>query len=203
MYLTIKRIFDISGAAFGLLVMSPVLLFIAIWIRMTMGAPILFRQKRPGLHGKPFEMLKFRTMTNERDDNGELLPDEKRLTRLGRFLRKTSLDEFPEFINVLKGDMSLVGPRPLLMQYLPYYTEREKKRHNVRPGITGLSQVSGRNFLPWDERLEMDVKYVETLSLWCDIVIIWKTALQVLVRKDVAVTPALIGKRLDHERQRG
>ncbi len=137
MYLTIKRIFDISGAAFGLLVMSPVLLFIAIWIRMTMGAPILFRQKRPGLHGKPFEMLKFRTMTNERDDNGELLPDEKRLTRLGRFLRKTSLDEFPEFINVLKGDMSLVGPRPLLMQYLPYYTEREKKRHNVRPGITG------------------------------------------------------------------
>jgi lipopolysaccharide/colanic/teichoic acid biosynthesis glycosyltransferase len=157
---------------------------------------------RPGLQEKPFVIFKFRTMTNARDMDGKLLPDDQRLTSLGSFLRKTSIDELPELINVLKGDMSIVGPRPLFMEYLSYYTNREHLRHSVRPGITGLSQVNGRNYLPWDERLEMDVRYVEKMSFLLDIKIIFKTFFQVLKAKNVAVLPGSIGVPLSVYRQR-
>ncbi|TFH21452.1 MAG: sugar transferase [Bacteroidia bacterium] len=180
-----KRIFDILVSLIGILVSLPFLLvlFILIWIKL--GWPVFFTQQRPGLNAIPFKMVKFRTMTNERDSQGKLLADHLRVTGLGRFIRKSSLDELPELFNVLKGDMSIVGPRPLLVKYLPFYTEREQKRHKVRPGITGLAQVNGRNLLSWDKRLEMDVKYVETLSIWMDMRIIFLTAVQVIRRRDV------------------
>jgi sugar transferase EpsL len=179
----IKRIIDICGAIFGLLAMSPVLLVTAIGIRCSMGAPILFQQERPGKNGAPFFMLKFRTMTKVRDENGELLPDADRLTRIGRFLRKTSLDEFPEFINVLKGDMSLVGPRPLLMQYLPLYSQEQARRHDVRPGVTGWAQISGRNTLSWEEKFKLDVWYVDHCNLRLDMKIILLT-IWTVIRRD-------------------
>jgi lipopolysaccharide/colanic/teichoic acid biosynthesis glycosyltransferase len=181
----IKRIFDILISLTVLLLSLPVLLvlFVLIWIRL--GRPVFFTQERPGRHAVSFRMIKFRTMTNERDDHGELLPDQLRITPLGRFIRKTSLDELPELFNVLKGDMSMVGPRPLLTKYVPYYSERELRRHEVRPGITGLAQVSGRNLLGWDNRLEMDVQYVETRSFWLDMKIIVLTAIQVIRQRDV------------------
>lgn len=194
---TMKRWIDICGALFGLLLLSPILLVIVVLVRLHMGSPVLFKQQRPGLHGKPFFILKFRTMANTKDINGNLLPDEKRLTKLGRFLRKTSLDEFPELINVLKGEMSLVGPRPLLMKYLPYYTEEEMKRHDVRPGITGLAQVSGRNLLPWDERLKIDVDYVNRQSLLLDAFIILRTIVEVFAVKNIVLNHWL---DLDDER---
>ena len=180
-----KRIFDIIVSLIGILVSLPFLLvlFALIWIKL--GRPVFFTQERPGRFAIPFKMIKFRTMTNERDSQGKLLADHLRITGLGRFIRKTSLDELPELFNVLKGDMSVVGPRPLLVKYLPYYTEREQKRHKVRPGITGLAQVNGRNLLSWDKRLEMDVIYVETLSIWLDIRIIFLTAIQVIRQRDV------------------
>lgn len=180
-----KRLFDIVVSLLGLLVALPilVLLFLFIWIKL--GWPVFFTQERPGRNALPFKMIKFRTMTNERDSEGKLLPDTLRITGLGRFIRKTSLDELPELFNVLKGDMSIVGPRPLLVKYLPYYTEREKLRHKVRPGITGLAQVSGRNLLTWDKRLEMDVVYVETVSPWLDLKIIFLTFVQVIRQRDV------------------
>lgn len=187
MYPYFKRIFDFIASFFGLLLLSPVLLIISIIVLIKHGHPILFTQKRPGKNEQIFKMFKFRTMTNERDEHGVLLPDKKRLTKFGSFLRKTSLDELPELINVIKGDMSLIGPRPLLIKYLPYYTTKEKKRHDVRPGITGLAQISGRNFLNWDKRLSTDVKYVENLSLKLDINIFIQTISCVISMKDVSV----------------
>jgi len=196
----IKRLIDLCGALFGLLLLSPVLLVVALLVRLQMGSPVLFKQQRPGLHGKPFDMLKFRTMTNAKDDNGQLLPDAQRVTWFGNFLRKTSIDELPELINVLKGDMSLVGPRPLLMRYFPYYTDKEMRRHDVRPGITGLAQINGRNLLNWDERLRMDVEYVEHHNLMLDLWIIFKTLGKVLGQKDVVIADHNPLQDLDMER---
>lgn len=170
-----KRFFDCSCSLAAIIVLSPVLLIAAILVRVKLGSPVVFKQQRPGKDEKIFNIYKFRTMTDERDENGKLLPDCERLTSFGRFLRKTSIDELPELFCILKGDMSVVGPRPLLVEYLPYYTQREKMRHTVRPGLSGLAQVNGRNFLSWDERLELDVKYVENISFKTDCMIILKT----------------------------
>lgn len=197
-----KRVVDLLLTVPILIALSPFLGAVALLVRARLGRPVLFRQIRPGLHEKPFELLKFRTMTDARDDHGKLLPDTERLTSLGAFLRKTSIDELPELINVIKGDMSLVGPRPLLLEYLPYYTQRERLRHAVRPGITGLSQIHGRNYLPWDDRLEMDVQYVENISFLLDIKIILQTLIQVLKRQDVEVVPGVVGSPLSTYRQK-
>jgi lipopolysaccharide/colanic/teichoic acid biosynthesis glycosyltransferase len=199
-----KRIFDIIISLTGILVLLPffIVLFALIWIKL--GRPVFFTQERPGRHAIPFKMIKFRTMTNERDAQGNLLADHLRISGLGRFIRKTSLDELPELFNVLKGDMSVVGPRPLLVKYLPYYTEREQKRHNVRPGITGLAQVNGRNLLTWDKRLEMDVIYVETLSIWLDMRIIFLTMIQVIQQRDVlAVSSETVPDFDDYRKDQG
>lgn len=182
----IKRLFDIVLSGMGLLVLSPVFLLLAILVRTKLGSPILFRQERPGLHQKIFTLKKFRTMTDKRDSNGNLLPDSERLTSFGKFLRSTSLDELPELWNIFVGDMSLIGPRPLLVSYLPYYTEREQLRHTVRPGLTGLAQVSGRNFLVWDKRLEKDVEYVENLTFFNDLHILFRTVQVALTPSNVA-----------------
>ena len=184
--LVIKRVFDIFVASFLLLMLAPVMGVLALLIWFTMGAPVLFRQVRPGLHGKPFVMYKFRTMTNKQDEEGNLLPDEQRLTHLGRFLRSTSLDELPELWNVLKGDMSLVGPRPLLMEYLPLYTPEQFRRHEVKPGITGWAQVNGRNALTWEEKFKLDVWYVDNLSFFLDIKILFLTLWKVLRREGIS-----------------
>jgi len=180
-----KRFFDIIVSFIALIVFMPflVLLFLLVWIKL--GWPAFFTQERPGKNAIPFQMIKFRTMTNERDPDGNLLPDQLRITGLGRFIRKASLDELPEIFNVLRGDMSIVGPRPLLVKYLPYYSKRESMRHQVRPGITGLAQVNGRNLLSWDKRLEMDVQYVENRSFWLDLKIIFITAGNVIRQRDV------------------
>ena len=183
---TFKRILDGVVAAVALIVLSPLLAGLALLIRLTMGAPVLFRQQRPGLHGKPFTLYKFRTMTDERDAQGNLLPDEQRLTRLGRFLRSTSLDELPELWNVLKGDMSLVGPRPLLMEYLPLYTPEQFRRHEVKPGITGWAQINGRNALTWEEKFKLDVWYVDHLSFFLDMKILFLTLWKVLTREGIS-----------------
>jgi len=196
-----KRILDFCGALSALIVLGPLLVGLAGLIRCKLGPGVVFGQKRPGLHEKIFTIFKFRTMTNERDQNGKMLPDEQRLTPLGAFLRKSSLDELPELINILRGEMSLVGPRPLLAEYLPYYTDRERLRHSVRPGMTGLAQVSGRNYLPWDERLEADARYVETMSFRLDIKIILRTALQVIRAKNVAVVPEKVSPYLSQYRE--
>lgn len=185
MYRYIKRCLDFIASFMALVLLAPLLLVLMILIRIKLGGPVFFTQERPGLGGRAFKMVKFRSMTNERDEHGQLLPDQLRITTLGRFLRRTSLDELPELFNVLRGDMSVIGPRPLLMKYLPFYTEREMKRHQVRPGITGWAQVNGRNLLNWDKRLEMDVEYVETMSLGLDIRIVFKTINEVLSQKDV------------------
>lgn len=182
-----KRLFDILISGIGLIVISPVLLVLAILVRVKLGSPVIFKQERPGFHEKIFTLKKFRTMTDERDEEGKLLPDAQRLTKFGKFLRSTSLDELPELWNIFCGDMSLIGPRPLLISYLPYYTEREKLRHTVRPGLTGLAQISGRNLLEWDKRLEKDAEYVENLSLGLDIKIFFLTIKKVFVREDVVV----------------
>lgn len=181
-----KRLLDIVLAATALVLLSPVALVVAIAIRLTMGPPIIFRQLRPGLHGKPFVMYKFRTMLDLRDERGNLLPDEQRLTRLGKFLRRFSLDEIPELWNVLKGDMSVVGPRPLLMEYLPLYTPEQARRHEVKPGMAGPVIMSGRNILDWDEKFKLDVWYVDNLSLWLDLKILVLTALKVLKGEGVS-----------------
>lgn len=176
----IKRGLDLLLSFCAIVVLSPVLLVLAVLVRVKLGSPVLFRQERPGKDEKIFTLCKFRTMTDERGADGELLPDAVRLTKFGKFLRATSLDELPELFNILKGDMSLIGPRPLLVSYLPYYTEREKKRHSVRPGLTGLAQVSGRNFLDWDKRLQKDVEYVENLSFKMDVKVLLLTIKTVL-----------------------
>jgi undecaprenyl phosphate N,N'-diacetylbacillosamine 1-phosphate transferase len=176
----IKRGLDLLLSFCAIVVLSPVLLVLAVLVRVKLGSPVLFRQERPGKDEKIFTLCKFRTMTDERGADGELLPDAVRLTKFGKFLRATSLDELPELFNILKGDMSLIGPRPLLVSYLPYYTEKEKKRHSVRPGLTGLAQVSGRNFLDWDKRLQKDVEYVENLSFKMDVKVLLLTIKTVL-----------------------
>ncbi len=188
MYGVFKRVFDFTFSLVVLLCLSPFLMIITIWLHFAnKGAGAFFFQPRPGKGEKIFNVIEFKSMTDERDENGDLLPDAKRLTKVGRFVRATSIDELPQFVNVLKGDMALIGPRPLLVEYLPYYTEREAKRHSVRPGITGYTQVHGRNNLPWNERLEMDVYYVEHLSFKTDFMVFWQTVVNVLSRKDVQV----------------
>lgn len=182
----VKRAIDLVVSAAGLLSASPALLGAAALVRATLGAPVFFRQQRPGRHGQPFFIYKFRTMTDERDAQGHLLPDAQRLTRLGKFLRASSLDELPQLWNVLKGEMSLVGPRPLLMQYLERYSARQAKRHDVPPGITGLAQVRGRNSLSWEEKFELDVEYVENWSLVLDLQILAETALRVVDRRGIS-----------------
>jgi lipopolysaccharide/colanic/teichoic acid biosynthesis glycosyltransferase len=182
----IKRIFDISVASMGILVFFPIVLCAAILIWWKMGSPIFFRQKRPGLHGKPFLLLKLRTMNNLSDAAGGMLADDERLTPLGKFLRATSIDELPELWNVLRGDMSLVGPRPLLMEYMPLYTMEQARRHEVRPGITGWAQISGRNNLAWDDKFRLDVWYVDNRSLWLDLKIILRTAQKVLKQEGIS-----------------
>lgn len=196
----IKRIFDIIASFCGLVLLSPVIAIVAWRIRKNLGSPVLFRQTRPGKDGKPFEMIKFRTMLDAVDANGEPLPDEERMTPFGNFLRSTSLDELPELWNVLKGDMSIVGPRPLLIRYMPYFKEEELKRFSVRPGITGLAQINGRNFLSWDERFQLDIDYVENLSIISDIKIILSTLKKVISRDDVAELPTEQMLDLDKER---
>jgi len=181
-----KRLFDLVLTVPALVLFSPVLVVLALLVRLKLGSPILFRQIRPGLNEKPFNMLKFRTMTNARDKDGNLLPDEQRLTRFGRFLRSTSLDELPEVLNVLKGDMSLVGPRPLLMQYLQRYSPEQARRHEVKPGLTGWAQVNGRNAITWEEKFKLDVWYVDNWSLWLDIKIIAMTIWKILKREGIS-----------------
>lgn len=182
----IKRPFDFLVALFALLALYPFLIVIAVLVRLKLGSPILFKQERPGLYGQPFMMMKFRTMTDERNKNGDLLPDDKRLTPFGKFLRSTSLDELPELINVLKGDMSLVGPRPLLMQYLDRYTPDQARRHEVKPGITGWAQINGRNAISWEDRLQLDVWYVDHLSLWLDFKVLLMTVAKVVKREGIS-----------------
>jgi lipopolysaccharide/colanic/teichoic acid biosynthesis glycosyltransferase len=177
---------DIALSSIGLLLLAPLALVLAMLVRARFGSPVLFRQERPGLHGKPFTILKFRTMTDECDESGNLLPDDRRLTRFGRFLRASSMDELPELWNVLRGDMSLVGPRPLLMEYLPLYTTEQARRNEVRPGITGWAQVNGRNALNWEEKFKLDVWYVDNQSLWLDLKILFLTVKKVLVREGIS-----------------
>jgi sugar transferase EpsL len=184
----------------GLLLFSPLLLLTALVVRIRLGSPVFFRQQRPGLHEEPFMIFKFRTMTNRRDGAGNLLPDAERLTQFGTLLRRTSLDELPELYNVLKGDMSLVGPRPLLTRYLPFYSDRERLRHSVRPGITGWAQINGRNCLSWDDRLAHDVWYVEHRSLMLDMFIILKTIVAVFNRKGLVADPSSIMLNMDEDR---
>ena len=181
----LKRAFDIAASTSALVVLSPVLAITAYKVKKELGSPVLFRQTRPGLHGKPFEMIKFRTMKDATDKEGNALPDSERLTDFGKKLRASSLDELPELWNVLKGDMSLVGPRPLLMEYLPLYNAEQAKRHNVRPGVTGYAQVNGRNSLSWKERFEMDVWYVNNHSLLLDIRILLSTISKVITKDSV------------------
>ena len=188
-----KRVIDFTIVLVALLVIWPILLIIYIWLSIAnKGAGALFYQERPGKDERIFRVLKFKSMTDERDADGNLLPDKDRITAVGRFVRKTSIDELPQLINVLKGDMSLIGPRPLLPEYLPYYTEREKLRHTVRPGISGWAQVNGRNNVTWDQKLELDVYYVEHLSLWMDIKVLLTTIKNVLGGKDVNVVPSAV-----------
>ena len=190
-----KRLFDITAALVALLLLALPLLALTWLVRRKLGRPAFFRQVRPGLQGKPFLMVKFRTMTDARGPDGALLPDADRLTPFGRFLRASSLDELPELWNVLKGDMSLVGPRPLLMEYLPLYSPEQARRHEVRPGVTGWAQVNGRNTLSWDDKFKLDVWYVDHRSLWLDLKILWLTVRKVLVREGIsAAGEATMGK---------
>jgi lipopolysaccharide/colanic/teichoic acid biosynthesis glycosyltransferase len=184
-YPTVKRLLDVTGSLLGLLLLAPLLLAVALVVRLGLGRGVFFRHVRPGKGGRPFTLIKFRTMTDDRDAAGNLLPDAQRLTPLGRFLRSTSLDELPELVNVLRGEMSLIGPRPLPVLYLDRYTPEQRRRHDVRPGITGLAQVNGRNALSWEERFALDVWYVDHLSFWLDCKILLKTFRVVLSRRGV------------------
>ncbi|MGJ7460575.1 sugar transferase [Halomonas sp. MA07-2] len=181
----LKRLFDFSASFFGLLLLSPVILVLAILILLKLGSPVFFRQTRPGLDGKPFEMIKFRSMLDAYDEHGQPLPNEQRMTRFGQLLRSSSLDELPELWNVLKGDMSLVGPRPLLMEYLPLYSEQQARRHEVRPGVTGWAQVNGRNAISWEEKFNYDIWYVENKSFLLDLKILFMTLRKVFVREGI------------------
>ena len=181
-----KRPLDFIMALLGLIILSPLLLVIAILVRIKLGSPVIFKQPRPGLNEEIFTLYKFRTMTDERDENGELLPDEVRLTSFGKWLRSTSLDELPELWNILKGDMSFVGPRPLLVKYLPLYSEAQRRRHEVRPGLTGLAQVNGRNTISWEQRFLLDQQYVDTITFMIDVVILKDTIVAVLKRDGIS-----------------
>lgn len=198
----IKRILDIILSLIAIIITLPIFLIVGILILIFIGQPAIFRQKRPGKNEKIFTMYKFRTMTNKKDEDGNLLPDELRLTKLGKFLRKTSLDEIPEFINILKGDMSLVGPRPLLVEYLPYYTEEEHHRHDVRPGLTGLAQVNGRNNLDWDKRLKKDIEYVNNITFINDVKIIIDTIKTVFKREGITDNKSVTMTKLNNERNK-
>lgn len=195
----LKRFLDIVGAGAGLILLSPVILICAVAVARSTGRPILFRQQRPGRGGRPFGMIKFRTMSDARDVDGGLLPDGERLTRVGRFLRSTSLDELPELWNVLVGDMSLVGPRPLLMRYLERYTPEQSRRHDVKPGVTGWAQINGRNAISWDEKFTLDIWYVDNQSFLLDLRILYLTVRQVILRRNInsaeaATMPEFLGK---------
>ena len=181
----IKRLMDFILSLMAIIVLSPILLIVAILVRVKLGGPVLFKQERPGLNEKIFMMYKFRTMTEERDENGVFLPDSVRLTRFGRILRSTSLDELPELFNILKGDMSIIGPRPLLVQYLPLYNAHQKRRHDVRPGLSGLAQVSGRNTISWEDKFSLDVEYVDSVSFLEDWKIIFLTLKKVFIREGI------------------
>ena len=182
----IKRLLDLILSIIAFIILSPVMLIIYILVRIKLGKPAIFKQERPGKDEKIFTLYKFRTMTDEKDENGELLPDEKRLTRFGKLLRSTSLDELPELINVIKGDMSIVGPRPLLVEYLPLYTEEQKRRHTVRPGLTGLAQINGRNAITWEQKFKEDIKYIDNITFINDTKIILKTVLKVFKRDGIS-----------------
>lgn len=196
----IKRLLDIVISLTALILISPVMLIVAILVRTKLGSPIIFRQERPGKDEKIFKLYKFRSMSDKKDENGKLLPDSERLTKFGKILRATSLDELPELVNILKGEMSLIGPRPLAVCYLPYYNEKEKKRHSVRPGLTGLAQINGRNALNWDDRFAYDIKYVENITFFNDMKILFKTVLKVLKSEDVIVSGT--GKTIDFDEYR-
>ena len=198
----IKRILDILISLTFIVLFSWLYLILVILVRIKLGSPVLFCQERPGYNEKIFKLYKFRTMTDKRDEKGNLLPDSERLTKFGSMLRSTSLDELPEMFNILKGDMSLIGPRPLLVEYLPYYTEEERLRHSVRPGLTGLAQVSGRNYLAWDKRLAKDVEYVNHISFIMDLRIIIKTIMVVFKKEDVSVDTNVVEGYLWDERQK-
>lgn len=197
----VKRPLDIFCSLLAIMVFWWLFVIVAILVRVKLGSPVLFTQDRPGKDEKIFKLYKFRTMTDARDENGNLLPDDVRLTKFGKLLRSTSLDELPEVFNILKGDMSIIGPRPLLVRYLPYYTDEERHRHDVRPGLTGLSQVNGRNLLGWAERFEMDVRYATHITLKDDLHIIMQTILKVVKRSDICVGKAHVMKSLDVERR--
>lgn len=197
----IKRTLDLILSLMALIVLMPLMIIIGILVRINLGSPIIFKQKRPGKNEKIFTLYKFRTMTDKRDIDGNLLPDEYRLTKFGKFLRSTSLDELPELINIIKGDMAIVGPRPLLVEYLPYYTEEEKHRHDVRPGLTGLAQVNGRNVLQWKERFSFDLQYVKNITFKNDMTIIFKTIGKVIKKEDILVGKQQILLDLDEERK--
>ncbi len=196
----LKRPMDVILSLMAIIVLSPVLIIVAVLVRLKLGSPVLFKQKRPGLNEKIFTMYKFRTMTDEKDEIGEPLPDSVRLTKFGRMLRSTSLDELPELFNILKGDMSIVGPRPLLERYLSYYTDTEKLRHTVRPGLSGLAQINGRNNLDWDSRLRLDVEYVQNITFLIDLNIILKTFLKAIKREDITIVDQAPLKDLHVER---
>ena len=187
-YHSTKRVLDLVGSAAALLVISPVMLATAAAIRLTIGKPVLYKQQRPGYKGQVFSLYKFRTMNDVRDAQGKLLPDSERLTRLGRFLRSYSIDELPELLNVIKGDLSLVGPRPLLVEYLPRYSSEQMRRHEVLPGLTGWAQVNGRNALTWEDKFKLDVWYVDNCSLWLDVKILFMTLWRVLKREGISQT---------------
>ena len=195
-----KRMLDFILSLIALIILSPILLIVAILVRIKLGSPIIFKQQRPGKNEKIFTLYKFRTMTDKKDENGNLLPDSERLTNFGKLLRSTSLDELPELINILKGDMAIVGPRPLRVEYLPYYTEKEKHRHDVRPGLTGLAQVNGRNLLQWEERFEYDLEYVNNISFEEDLKIIFFTIKKVIKKEDIIVRGA--GRTIDFDEYR-
>lgn len=196
----IKRMLDICVSGIALIAFSPLILVVAVLVKLKLGSPVIFKQQRPGKNEKIFEMYKFRTMTDKRDGNGNLLPDKERLTKFGNILRRTSIDEVLELVNIFKGEMSLVGPRPLLMQYLPYYKTEERMRHSVRPGLTGLAQINGRNNLGWDERLGYDIEYVNHITFLGDLKIIIKTVVKVLKHSDIAFGDQLFMQDLDVER---
>lgn len=196
-----KRPMDFILSLCAIIVLFPFMLMVAVLVRVKLGSPVIFKQKRPGLNEKIFTLYKFRTMTDEKDENGELLPDSTRLTNFGRILRRTSLDELPELWNIIKGDMAVVGPRPLLIRYLPFYHEDERQRSIVRPGITGLAQIRGRNALVWDDRFKIDVEYVNKLCVMLDVKIIIETVLVVLIKKDILVGSENVLKDLDAQRK--
>ena len=198
----IKRILDLILSLMALIVLTPLMIIIGILVRINLGSPIIFKQKRPGKNEKIFTLYKFRTMTDKRDIDGNLLPDEYRLTKFGKFLRSTSLDELPELINIIKGDMAIVGPRPLLVEYLPYYTEEEKHRHDVRPGLTGLAQVNGRNEISWEEKLKYDTEYIKEISFYSDLKIIFKTIKKTIKKKEIKMVKELQFGKLNVEREK-